>query len=170
MTIQKVPFDLTQRPGVPSLRGDMSQAHLRRSSYNNIQTRVHTRVQRSRSIDSFHVSPDFPWKKTFELLLFVHSYIFKLSYILILLYTTQVLLWLRATMSVDHKDTVPVIIHYSLPMPPRVIHVPAHFSLDEIRSAVHSTISQHVAGRTQSSSSITVGSSEFSSILFTSWS
>jgi hypothetical protein len=72
-------------------------------------------------------------------------------------------------MSVDHKDTVPVTIHYSLPMPPRVIHVPAHFSLDEIRAAVHSAISQHVAGRsTQPSSSITVGSSEFSSILFTS--
>ena len=34
-------------------------------------------------------------------------------------------------MSVDHKDTVPVTIHYSLPMPPRVIHVPTHFSLDE---------------------------------------
>ncbi len=69
-------------------------------------------------------------------------------------------------MSVDHKDTVAVTIHYSLPMP-QVIHVPAHFSLDEIRVAVHSAISQHMPGR-EPSSSIIFGSGKFSSILFTS--
>jgi hypothetical protein len=92
-----------------------------------------------------------------------YSYIFKLSNKFKSI--TKFFLWFRATMSVDHKDTVPVTIHYSLPMPPRVIHVPTHFSLDETRAAVHSAISQHVAGRMQPGLSITVGSSEFSSIL-----
>ncbi len=62
---------------------------------------------------------------------------------------------------VDHEQDLTVTTHYTMPTLPKVIRVPARFTLDETREAIHVAISKHISeGCRQPSSSIIIASGE----------
>lgn len=65
-------------------------------------------------------------------------------------------------MSVASQErTLTLTTHYTVPAFPKVIHVPAHFSLDETREAIHAEISKHIPdGCLTQPSSIVIASGE----------
>jgi len=69
-------------------------------------------------------------------------------------------------MSVNDEGIVTITTHYTVPTYPKVIHVPAHFSLDETREAIRLAVSEYIpeGHQMQPSSSIIIASSELSFI------
>jgi hypothetical protein len=65
------------------------------------------------------------------------------------------------------EESVTITTHYAVPMCSKVIHVPARFSLDEAREAIHLAISELLPEGclTQPSSSIIIASGEPSFII-----
>jgi len=71
-----------------------------------------------------------------------------------------------ATMSTNPEQPVTITTYYTEPACPMIVSVPAHFSLDETRKAIHSAVSKYPT--TQGTPALELPSPDLSSIIIAS--